>query len=295
MWNMLQHGLHHRNPFIRKGSILLLQAPRRLARAKSRPDDYRRTPPVLANSFPKSGTHLLDQIVAGLPGRANYGAFLSSMTSSFQMRRRTPENACQFIARCVPGEIVRGHLFHDQQSAAALEEFNFAHYFIYRDPRDVVVSASHYLRHMNRWHRLSKRFRSLASDEDGVLLSIEGLPDDESRELLPSIAERFRWYEGWLDSPNVMPLRFEDLTDDGRDAKLVEAIDFYAARSVQPVDRAATLRAVLEAIDPHKSHTFRAGKQGGWRKAFTPQVTAAFKRVAGDLLIRLGYERDHSW
>lgn len=295
MWNMLQRGLHSRNGLVRKGSVFLLRAPKSLARARRRPEQYLQTPPVLANSFPKSGTHLLDQIVAGLPGRVNYGAFLASLTSSFQMRPRSPESVRRYIARSLPGEIVRGHLFYEPQYEPTLAEYRFVHYFIYRDPRDVVVSASQYLRHMNRWHRLSKQFRSLASDEEGVLLSIMGLPDDESHYLLPSIAERFGLYEGWLNSPHVFAVRFEDLTGGERDAKLLQMIDFYAARSEQPIDRDATLHAVLAQIDPHKSHTFRAGKQGGWRKVFTPEVTAAFKRVAGDLLIRLGYERDHSW
>jgi len=40
---------------------------------------------------------------------------------------------------------------------------------------------------------------------------------------------------------------------------------------------------------------FREGGTGGWRKLFTPGDVAAFKSIAGDLLVRLGYESDDSW
>jgi hypothetical protein len=258
-------------------------------------DRFRERPPVLANSFPKSGTHLLDQIVAGLPDRVNYGAFLSSMTSSFQLRPRSPESTRRYIRRSLPGEIVRAHLFHDPSYDEELQRHNFVHYFIYRDPRDVVVSASHYLRHMNPWHRMSRTFRALPSDEDGILLSIEGLPEGSRRAQLPSVAARFHWYAGWLNSPNVCAIRFESLVGPERDSQLERVVDFYASRTASPLDREATLASVRAHIAPEKSHTFRQGKGGGWRDAFTPRLKDAFKRVAGDLLIRLGYERDNSW
>jgi hypothetical protein len=295
MFNALVEGLHSRNGLVRKTSAFLLRAPKLAARRRSDEADYQSRPPVLANSFAKSGTHLLDQIVAGLPSRVNYGSFLASLTSSFQMRPRSSENILRYIESLAPGEIVRGHLYYDPRYDAALHAHNVVHYFIYRDPRDVVASTSHYLRHMNRWHRLSRTFRALKSDEEGILLAIEGLPAGSPAYLFPDLATRFRDFDGWLDNPLVCPVRFEELVGPDRDAKLGQMIDFYAARTSEPVDRAATMDAIIAQIDPQKSHTFRAGKKGGWRNSFTPELTAAFKRVAGDLLIRLGYERDHSW
>jgi len=291
----LEQALHNRNGLIRKGSALVLSAVRAAARTTVRATDYLDRPPTLANSFPKSGTHLLDQIVAGLPDRVNYGTFLSSMTSSFRMQRRSASNPCAFIARTVPGEIVRGHLFYDPQYAAALEAKNFVHFFIYRDPRDIVVSASHYLRHMNRWHRLARRFRALGSEEEGIMLSIIGLGDEAQPGLLPNVAERFANYVGWMNCPQTFAVKYEDLTGPGRDAVLDGMIRFYAARSRRTVDVEQSRRDVLSQIAPEKSHTYRAGKRGGWRDAFTPELKEAFKRVAGNLLIQLGYEQDFSW
>src|SRR5262245_42949118 len=115
LMDALTRGLTSYNPFVRKGSALMLVAPRWVRGKLARADEYQSAPPVLANSFPKSGTHLLAQVVAGLPRRVNYGAWLGSMISSFQFRERTVPNVKRFIAGIVPGELVRGHLFYDAQ------------------------------------------------------------------------------------------------------------------------------------------------------------------------------------
>ena len=90
----LREGLSSRNGFVRKGARAALFVPKWLRSWSVGPEDLAARPPVLANSFPKSGTHLLAQIIDGLPHRVNYGAFLGSETSSFQLRERTAENTC---------------------------------------------------------------------------------------------------------------------------------------------------------------------------------------------------------
>ena len=50
-----------------------------------------------------------------------------------------------------------------------------------------------------------------------------------------------------------------------------------------------------QSIEPARSPTFRTGKSGGWREAFTAAHKQAFKQVSGDLLQLLGYERDEGW
>ena len=62
-----------------------------------------------------------------------------------------------------------------------------------------------------------------------------------------------------------------------------------------PTPRAETLAAIRSAIQPQKSATFRKGKTGGWRDHFTQEHKVLFKEIAGDLLIRLGYEHNNDW
>ena len=59
--------------------------------------------------------------------------------------------------------------------------------------------------------------------------------------------------------------------------------------------REKALPILVDAIQPKKSHTFRSGKTGGWKQHFTDEHKKLFKEVAGDLLVKLGYEQDNSW
>lgn len=295
MMKFLSRGLHSRNGLVRKGTALLLQAPKRISRKLSGPDDYAANPPVLANSFPKSGTHLLDQIVEALPNRRNYGAFISSMTSSYQFRRLTTSECSQALQAVAPGEVVRAHVFFDEMVQQVLVERRFVHYFIYRDLRDVVLSEAHYYRSMNRWHRLHPVFRDAPSIADAVMLAIKGIDDPNGRIYFPDVGARFRHYEPWVRSPDVLSVRFEDLVSERRDGVVRSMSEFFLERCGSTGDGEQLARAAIANITPEKSHTFRKGKRGGWRDAFTDEHRAALKQVAGSILIEHGYEADENW
>jgi hypothetical protein len=295
MMGWLRSQLSSRNGFVRKGARAVLAVPKWIESLRADGDDLVARPPVLANSFPKSGTHLLVQIIEGLPDRVNYGAFLGSETSSFQLRERSADNTCRFIRGFVPGEIVRGHLYFDALYADELAARRAVNYFIYRDPRDVVVSEAHYLRDMNRWHRLHPYFRQAASIEDAIMLSINGLDPPVPGVNYPSIADRFARYAGWLQRDDCLSIRFEDLVSE-RQPELVRHIaEFYAPRTGTPFDVNAAVQTMSTLIAPQKSHTFRSGKKAGWQREFTPAHRGRFAELAGELLVRLGYEPDLEW
>ena len=282
MIKLLQQGLSHSSGLVRKGSAALLEIPKWLRSRSRTGEQLAATPPVLVNSFPKSGTHLLVQLAEGLPDRVNYGAFLASMTSSFRFRERSAENTRRFIRGFVPGEIVRGHLFFDSRYVGELAQRNTVHYFIYRDLRAVVVSEAHYLREMNRWHRLAPYFRA-RSIEDAITLSITGFDPPISGIQYPNIAERFARYQGWLTCPDCLCIRFEDLQSEGRDAVVRKMAEFYLARCNSGMDVDECVRAMTAKVAPLKSHTFRSGKRSGWQTEFTSQHHRLFEQIAGDL------------
>jgi sulfotransferase 6B1 len=233
--------------------------------------------------------------VDGLPHATNYGLFLASMTSSFRFRERSPQNSARVIRGFAPGEIVRGHLFFDAEVARELRGKNVVHYFAYRDPRDVVVSEAHYLREMNRWHRLSPHFRKLPSMSDAIMLSITGFDPPIPGLEYPNIAERFARYADWLQRDDCLPIRFEDLASENRHTVIRQMADFYAAHCNRSIDVDACVRAMTDSIAPHKSHTFRSGKKAGWQREFAAEHRRVFEELAGDLLIELGYEQSHDW
>jgi hypothetical protein len=92
-----------------------------------------------------------------------------------------------------------------------------------------------------------------------------------------------------------MCLRFEDLID-RREAALNAILDQVEKTGYRiPTPRPEALARLMQAIQPGKSHTFRSGKTGGWREHFTGEHRQLFKDVAGDLLVRLGYEKNNDW
>ena len=113
-----------------------------------------------------------------------------------------------------------------------------------------------------------------------------------------SVKQRYEGVFQWLDASrqkNVLCIRFEDLINN-RDATLSAMLDEVEKTGYQiPTPREQALSILVEAIQPKKSHTFRSGKTGGWREFFTEEHTRLFKDVAGDLLVRLGYEKNNDW
>jgi hypothetical protein len=91
-----------------------------------------------------------------------------------------------------------------------------------------------------------------------------------------------------------MPIHFEDLVNDRR-ATLNRVVDHFLRRVPLPVSRALILNALEASINPGRSPTFRSGKTGEWKKLFTSGHKKIFREVAGDLLVKLGYEKDHDW
>jgi hypothetical protein len=136
-------------------------------------------------------------------------------------------------------------------------------------------------------------YKSLPDLGERLKVAITGI--DREGLYMVNVKQRYEGVFAWLETPGVMCLRFEDLIND-RDATLnamleeVEKTDYKI-----PTPREKALSVLVEAIQPGKSHTFRSGKTGGWREFFTAEHKKLFKDVAGDLVVRLGYEKTNDW
>jgi hypothetical protein len=253
----------------------------------------RGSPVLFANSFPKSGTHLLTQVLEGFT-RAAPVAFSGLpavvMYDGPTGQPRPLATILRELRRFRPGDVGYGHLHALPAIVDALCRDGVALFFIYRDPRDVVVSHVHYVTEMEPNHVHHAYYRSLPDFEARLRTSILGRPDLDIP--FPNIRERFEPYLGWLDRPEVLSLRFERFITH-REETLREVISYAQGRGLSlPLGEEATLRALDAAIDPQRSPTFRSGKIGKWREAFSPAIETLFRDVAGDLLARLGYEED---
>lgn len=270
---------------------------RRAAQNRFPAIEQNQLPVLFGNSFPKSGTHLLTQILAGF---AQLGPFVQSglppvLTFEGESGQPRPlKLIAADLARLLPGDIAYGHLHAVPDVQAELCREGMAPYFIYRDPRDVVVSHVFYVTDINNHHVHHDYYTKALKDFDERLeVSILGRP--EIAVPFPDISERFAPYLDWLERSEVLALRYEELLEQ-TEAQLGRIFDHAEARGfAYSGPRDAAVQMLWRAIRPEESPTFRSGQAGGWKKHFTPKHIKLFKEVGGKLLVRLGYERDLNW
>jgi hypothetical protein len=261
-------------------------------RFQSQPADL---PVLLGISFPKSGTHLLDQILLGFSKVAPYAKRLHSFYAEYEGesgRKRTPQQSLRWLDSLHSRDVASAHLFARSEIVKRVCSPAFVPYFIFRDPRDVAVSHVFYVTDMEARHVHHEYYRSLPDFSARLRASILGRADADIE--FPNIADRFAPYLGWLAQPEVLKIHFEDLIHD-RPATLNRIADHFLARVPLQTPRKLVLDSLESAINPGRSPTFRSGKTGEWKKHFTEDHKQIFKDVAGDLLVRLGYEHGRDW
>lgn len=282
-----------KNPFLRKGRAYVYRILKSLIKIKFQWQNVE-SGIVFINSFPKSGTHLIAQIFDGMARHKDYGQFIASMPT-IRFCELSTERVLSRIRGLIPGELALGHLFHHSVFEKAFEEQKVRVYFIYRDLRDVAVSEAFYLSGKNPFHALHPYFKRLKNTKEKILFSILGNEYLQTKYDYPDIGKRWQRYNGWLKADDCCCVRYEDLTGCNRRSEITRLAEHLKAgvENTMLIDR--LVESGIQGINPEFSHTFRAGRAGNWRKYFDNEITSKFKRVAGKVLIELGYEKDFDW
>jgi sulfotransferase family protein len=259
-------------------------------------------PRVFANSFPKAGTHLLSTLLGELPRMMFSGVHRSEGDYVDGEARRDGSNLDwarlrRTLERVNKGQYATGHFPYVPGLPELLDELGYRSLVMIRDPRDVVVSAQHYVQEMSG-HDLHRRFseRYTTADER-IAATITGFDADEYGRGQASIGDRLERFVPWLTTPGVRVVRFEDLIGaaggGSREAqeRAVADIARHAGRELDP----ARVAAIADRVWSDRSSTFRQGRAGGWRERLTPEHVRLFKEHAGRALIELGYESDLDW
>jgi hypothetical protein len=117
---------------------------------------------------------------------------------------------------------------------------------------------------------------------------------------------RVRWSEHVrsyfeVDNPNMVLARYEDFLRDGSSA-LAAVVSHLTGEEAEPDRVEATLQKYAfrrvtgrRRGEEDRSSTKRKGQQGDWVNHFTVEAAEIFDRYCGDMLIKTGYEPDHSW
>ncbi|MCA0987860.1 sulfotransferase domain-containing protein [Guptibacillus algicola] len=243
--------------------------------------------PFFANSIAKSGTHLMKQLLEGHPSLTHHAFIYPGHLDQLQDHKKTLSSLQQ-------NSFANGHIFHSKEYVALFNELQLKQLFLYRDPRDIIVSYCYFF--MRFPDHPYRRFflENNLSIKERCLLFINGVDSETVRR--PNIAVWYNKFLGWKNEPNVLPVSYESLVEspESQQQQLERIVNFFQLESNSNLIN-TRVEQMQANVDPKKSATFRKGQAGNWKQEFDKEVKEAFKAVGGDLLIQLGYEKDNEW
>ena len=245
--------------------------------------------------MPKSGSHLIIQVLQGL---TRIGPFVNPgfppVNRAEDNQQISDQGILEKIYRMQSGDIGYGYLDARDEFVSALTRPGMASIFVFRDPRDMIISHVFYATEMFPDHGMHRYYtEKLTNMEERIDAAIGGV--SESGLDLKGVRARYDAHLGWLEQPDVLSLRFEDLRLN-RSQAFNQMLAYLEEKGFTPqISREEAIETLGEAVQPKKSGTFRSGKVGSWREYFSQENVDYFKRSTGDLLTKLGYEQDDSW
>ncbi|MBV6403004.1 MAG: hypothetical protein CNIPEHKO_03326 [Anaerolineales bacterium] len=144
--------------------------------------------------------------------------------------------------------------------------------YIYRDPRDAMLSAFDFGQ------------RALQKGRPNAFSHLTDF--DKS---LAFIMDYVRIWEKWTREKNVLIARYEDLLTN-YDSEAMRLVEFLRLRADQP-----DVQKVIEAFRPEKGegqqglHFFK-GRIGRFRESYSAEQQTILKETMGAYLARMGYE-----
>jgi sulfotransferase 6B1 len=240
---------------------------------------------VFITALPKSGIHLLSTCVGLVTQKS-----LKFVGSPFTiLKPRT--------LKLLPANVFLGsHAVYSAQHFGRLTRNKFKGVFIIRDPRDVLVSRAYWFSKNHPASNLS--IDQLLTELINNYAQFDNYPSNVTSLNVKTLNDVYRkLYLPWQQCPLMYTTKFEDLVGakGGGDAQkqLMEIKNIAQHLSISLDDK--KVQEIAENIFDPKSLTFREGQIGSWKNHFKLEHKAAFKEMAGQLLIDLGYEADLNW
>ncbi len=239
---------------------------------------------LLVVGQPKSGTTWLTRLLCEVPGYVRWTPPSIKIDSHhFQPGDLTPPPAGYTVIKC--------HAPPTEENVRLIHESGHPYVLSIRDPRDLTVSWAYYvgLPGRDKW-----------ANPEAVALDIPQRIDFYIERVLPRMVD---WAQGWRSNRNAQQgllIRYEDMLADAegclanlyRHCGLEQAPEWVRKTVERHSFRKQTGR------DPGQGDSAqfnRKGIAGDWRNHFTDEQKVAFKAVAGQALIGLGYESGVDW
>jgi hypothetical protein len=245
---------------------------------------------IIQISIIKTGSFLLAKCINLLTGRSPIGTY-SPVTNSIHYNRSAEE--LMQMTNLLPQHFWFSHLFYTKEREEFFNKDNFIKFFIYRDPRDQMVS---FIFFMDKYSSFWPHIKNINFDQALMYMIQNGPAIYKDHPPVNNILDMYEHYLPWIEAAGFLTVKFEDLVGvkgGGNEEKQIDVIKKIA----QHLKIEITNQKINYVINNlfGDTATFREGKIGSWKKYFKPQHIKAFKEHTGDLLIKLGYEKDNNW
>lgn len=272
---------------------------------------------IIANSLPKSGTHLLVRFLEllefkeyekGLTGAmvrptqrnpfkrylTNQKRCLNQNSNGFSIDLDNMYNKIQqkyldkYLDTVKNNYFISAHIPYTKELDDYLLKQDFKMLYIIRDPRDVLLS---YYNHQNRDPHYP--FHSYFKDKtfkESYKKILEGMTKGET--ILASLKNRIHQSQGWINSKNVFSLKFEELIGEkgGGDKELqLETIKNLLNFLEIDFDDEKVYYLSQNIFYP-KAETFHKGQIYRWKEEYADEIKDEVNEYLKDFLMGLNYE-----
>lgn len=141
-------------------------------------------------------------------------------------------------------------------------------------------------------------------DEFILKMIVDGTMLEECSEGPHGIRELYEAYEPYLEMNDIHKIRFEDIVgakgggSEQRQKKVIHDLADYLNIVITQDGLQKICDSLFGNPSPNEDRfytTFREGQIGSWRQYFSEKHKKLFKEIAGDVLIRWGYEENFDW
>jgi hypothetical protein len=249
--------------------------------------DQYKNPILVVVGIPKSGTTWLEKMLSSYPG---YSELLIPEASLWdESRWDMPADTYTRMRNMLV--LSKMHLAGTGYNAQLLKTSDIPYAILFRDLRDVCISNYHYVR-LTPWHY---QYDELSQ------MNLSDYIDGWIQNSLPGFCQ---WVDRWhevRDPERSIAIRYEDILSEPH-TTLRRILELYELPATDDQidemverNRFDKLSGGREVGQEQKNSFFRKGKAGDWKNHFSEQHKAECKKVAGDWLIRYGYETDLNW
>ena len=235
---------------------------------------------VLLVSLQKCGTHLIQNLFS----RVGLQVYFKRGSGPIALGDFGQKKNTYLSSHHTPMDDVQIELEENPESMKII--------FLFRDPRDVLVSWFHWVhpKNDNPQHgqmRYMQKVYKHFSDEEMIEMFIA---NDKLRPQEYNVIEQFYFSRVLLFHPNVLKVCFEDLIgprgggDSQRQLESIRAFTQYLS-----IDQ-ADIESLADSLFSEDSATFRRAQVGSHKTFLTPEQLNYFNKRHGKILSQYGYE-----